>query len=234
MIVLAAFFVFLSLTFIGNAGWLDSDANKELPVSEKISGDSNLAAEESAEPQGSVSEDGLGLTDNPGLNGYIEKKTSADSDKSNNLPKKEVAGNKIGSDTGSAAVNQSVSAVNETVPGGDGAREKEVEIVQSENMYPAALYIGSEKFGASVLPRSTVYDLMDSLKNKGALSFSGKNYSGIGFFVEEINGIKNNPKTGEFWIYYINNKPANVGISGYELKPGDVISWKYENAENQF
>lgn len=52
----------------------------------------------------------------------------------------------------------------------------------------------------------------------------------MGEFVEEINGIKNNQATGEYWIYYINGESAKMGVSNYIIKPNDVIKWNYEKA----
>jgi len=92
----------------------------------------------------------------------------------------------------------------------------------------AVFYAGDKKYDVEIKDNESVYDLMNSLKEKGRLSFSGKDYKGAGFFVEEINGIKNSTKDNKYWIYYINGKSANIGISQYIIKPGDNISWKYE------
>lgn len=91
------------------------------------------------------------------------------------------------------------------------------------------LFINDEKYEKYLPADSTVYDLMVALKNNGQINFSGKNSAGLGFFVEEINGIKNNPSKNTYWFYYINGQKANVGISNYILKSGDVIKWQYEN-----
>ena len=93
------------------------------------------------------------------------------------------------------------------------------------------LYVGEKKYEISVPENSTVYDLMSALKQRGDINFTGKISSGLGFFVEEINGIKNNASNNIYWIYYINGKTAGVGISNYILKPNDVISWKYEKPQ---
>ena len=70
---------------------------------------------------------------------------------------------------------------------------------------------------------------MTKLKSEGEVSFSGKEYSSMGFFVEEINGVKNDNLAGKYWIYYINGQSAQVGISNYIIKPNDLIEWKYGN-----
>jgi seryl-tRNA synthetase len=83
----------------------------------------------------------------------------------------------------------------------------------------------------TVLPENyNVYDLIKKLSEETDFSFSGKEHSGLGYFIEEINGIKNNNKTGQYWIYYINGESAKVGISNYIINKNDIIEWKYENS----
>jgi len=74
----------------------------------------------------------------------------------------------------------------------------------------------------------SVFDLMTVAQKQGKVSFNGSAYSGIGFFVEEIDGIRNDPKNNLFWFYYVNGRKAGVGITGYILREGDVIEWKFE------
>ena len=76
---------------------------------------------------------------------------------------------------------------------------------------------------------STAYDLMVAAASKqDDFSFQGQNFPGIGFFVEEINGLAQDKKSGMYWIYYINGQTAQVGVSQYKLKNNDIITWKYE------
>lgn len=75
---------------------------------------------------------------------------------------------------------------------------------------------------------STVFDAMNKIakENPKSFLFSYRKYPGMGVFISSINGIKG--KKGGYWIYYINNKKASVGVSKYVLKPGDVIAWRQE------
>lgn len=78
--------------------------------------------------------------------------------------------------------------------------------------------------------------LLEAMRQLAARSeqpfmFSGKEYSSLGFFVDEINGIKNDPGNGKYWIYYINGQTAQIGISNYKLIQGDIIEWKYETSK---
>ena len=52
----------------------------------------------------------------------------------------------------------------------------------------------------------------------------------MGKFIETINGVKGNGDQN--WIYYVNGQKAQVGVSNYKIKPGDVVSWKYEENKN--
>lgn len=85
------------------------------------------------------------------------------------------------------------------------------------------------EYKIEIKPGSSAYEAMNALKENGKISFSTKVFSGLGHFVEEINGIKNSPNTGFYWTFYINNQEAKVGISNYILQPNDLITWRYEN-----
>ena len=89
------------------------------------------------------------------------------------------------------------------------------------------LEINGIKYTDSITQNESVYNFMEALQNKGKISFKTTTYTGMGKFVEEINGLKSNGE--KYWIYYVNNKKANIGVSNYKLSPGDIIAWKYEN-----
>lgn len=82
------------------------------------------------------------------------------------------------------------------------------------------------------LPEGTsVYEMMKVASDTQKFRFAGKDFgSGLGFFVREIDGIKENPGEGKYWIYYLNGKKANLGISNLFLGQHDVVEWKYERA----
>ncbi|MFA6306491.1 MAG: DUF4430 domain-containing protein [Patescibacteria group bacterium] len=101
-------------------------------------------------------------------------------------------------------------------------------IAPTEEKIKVVMIISGVKYEAAVKLGGSVYDLMNILNQENKINFSGKNYSGLGFFMEEINGVKNNP-AGANWLYYVNGQPAQTGVSNYELKNNDTIEWKYEN-----
>lgn len=91
----------------------------------------------------------------------------------------------------------------------------------------ATIKVYNSVYKLEVQPRSSVYDLMKQLRAQTDFSFSGKEFSGgLGFFVEEINGQRQNPKEKKYWIYYINGEMAVTGISTYIIQPNDLIEWK--------
>lgn len=97
----------------------------------------------------------------------------------------------------------------------------EVETIQVVMLINGAEYLTATK------PVSSVYDLMNALREQNRIDFKSNNYSGMGFFITEINGVKNDP-AGKNWLYYVNDKLAPIGISFYKLKNNDTIEWKYE------
>ena len=74
----------------------------------------------------------------------------------------------------------------------------------------------------------SVYDAMKKVRDDKSnnFSFTTKEYPSIGYFISEINNIKGS--VGHYWIYYVNDIMASVGVSEYMLQPGDIITWKQE------
>ncbi|MEI8130552.1 MAG: DUF4430 domain-containing protein [bacterium] len=70
----------------------------------------------------------------------------------------------------------------------------------------------------------TLYDAMTDAKNAGTLTFSGKEYSGLGYFVTSVGSLSEG--NGKHLMYFINDKEASVGVSTYAPKNGDTIMWK--------
>ncbi|MBU2542625.1 DUF4430 domain-containing protein [Patescibacteria group bacterium] len=102
-----------------------------------------------------------------------------------------------------------------------------------DHQSPITLKIAGEEYSTEFKEGTTVFELMQTLTAMSIkpFSFSGKDYgTGMGYFVTEINGTKNDPQAGKYWIYYINGESAKVGISNYIINKGDVIEWKYENS----
>ncbi len=81
----------------------------------------------------------------------------------------------------------------------------------------------------SVGENSTVFELLQQASSRYGFSFGYSNDSSYGAFVEELDGVRNDPGTGNFWLYYVNGGYAALGASSQTLSEGDVILWRYEN-----
>lgn len=79
---------------------------------------------------------------------------------------------------------------------------------------------------------SSVYELMEHLRNTQGLLFESEYYTGMGFFITSLSGTKQNPKNSEYWTLYINGKESQTGVSSALLKNGDIVEWKLENRNN--
>lgn len=151
---------------------------------------------------------------------------------------------------------ESESAVQEVKPEGQAAdtEEKATYARKTEEAAPAQADViennidgrgavqENEKFAAvSILGKeypllsdgkTSLYEAMRTADEASDFDFSGRDYGGsLGFFVTEINGVKNDARAGTYWIYYINREKAQAGISNYVIQKGDIIEWKYENAQ---
>ncbi len=56
-----------------------------------------------------------------------------------------------------------------------------------------------------------------------------QNYEGIGEMVTSINGMPSN--ADNYWLYYVNGEPGQVGADAYVTKSSDTITWRYEAAQ---
>ena len=105
------------------------------------------------------------------------------------------------------------------------------ESQEQDNLIEATLRVADKTYPVSLPQDSSVHDLMVKAQETSDFQFKGREFPGLGFFVQELNGVAENPRQGTFWIYYINGEKAKVGISAYTVKADDTISWKYEHEE---
>ena len=89
-----------------------------------------------------------------------------------------------------------------------------------------ALSVGGKSYATFSPIGSSVLDAMRSLASTSDLSFTGRDYPSLGFFVDSINGKK--AESGYNWMLYVNGKLSNTGASETHLKAGDTVEWKYE------
>lgn len=112
-------------------------------------------------------------------------------------------------------------------------KKEELQIapkVISENNIKISLIVLDKKYETEIKEGSSIFEAMKQIEEKSTndnlFSFKYTEHSGLGSFITEINNMKGIP--GKYWIYYINNEKASVGVSKYILKEGDIISWKQE------
>ena len=129
----------------------------------------------------------------------------------------------------------------------DDERTQKIEpVVTTENTPPVLGTVKPQPPRVSVIPdtrptiafsvEGTMYQMpivvgetleqaMERFQNENhSFSFHGKKIPGMGFFVTEMNGVKEGD--GKYWVYYIHNVSATRGISTQEIKVGDVIRWE--------
>ena len=105
------------------------------------------------------------------------------------------------------------------------------ESQEQENLIEATLVVEDRTYAVSVSEGSSAYDLMVKARETSDLQFKGKEFPGLGFFIQEINGLEQSPRLGKYWMYYINSTKAEVGISAYTVNSHDIILWRYEDEE---
>ena len=113
-----------------------------------------------------------------------------------------------------------------------GKEERQIshveENAQEEGALLAELRAPGMSYQIAVSEGSTVYDLMAEAQRQSGFTFRGKEFWGLGFFVEEINGVAESSKNKMRWIYYVNGRVSSVGVSQYIVQANDIIEWRYE------
>ena len=78
--------------------------------------------------------------------------------------------------------------------------------------------------GIPLIENAPLYDSLVAAQKSGLITFTGREYSGLGFFVTDIGTLHGGD--GKNLLYYINGKEASVGVSTYIPKNGDVVEWR--------
>ena len=90
-----------------------------------------------------------------------------------------------------------------------------------------SIAIENERYQITAREGTSALEAMRAARDSG-LAFDGKEFPGLGFFVESINGRRN--ADGYYWILYVNGTSSQTGASQTLLKNGDRIEWKYERS----
>ena len=97
-----------------------------------------------------------------------------------------------------------------------------------QNTVEVTIVINGQKYALNMPEKSTAYEAMAQLVADKKITMAFKQFIGLGYFVDEVDGVKTDKNSGKYWIYYLNDKPAQMGISNYILKNNDSLTWKYE------
>jgi len=98
-----------------------------------------------------------------------------------------------------------------------------------ENNIKVSLLVVDKRYEVNIKEDSSVFDAMEKMQKENTdnlFNFKYTHNASLGNFITEINGKYGTP--GKYWIYYVNNKKASVGVSNYILKDGDIITWSQE------
>ncbi len=87
--------------------------------------------------------------------------------------------------------------------------------------------VGTASYVPCVASEVTVLAAMQEATKDG-LVFTGREYPGLGFFVESINGTSGGD--GYYWFLYINDESSSTGASGTLVRPGDIVEWRYKQS----
>lgn len=101
---------------------------------------------------------------------------------------------------------------------------KTSEIVVEKNTDIITLKINNININLPIQQGQTFYDILISAQKNGQINFTGKDYSGMGFFISSIGDLHEGD--GKYLVYSINGNEASVGISSYVPKLGDIVEWK--------
>lgn len=102
-------------------------------------------------------------------------------------------------------------------------REVNQEKIHYQIIAPSKTYSGDVGTG-----NQTVGEITRQIARNNGLRFVYQ-VSEMGWFVTELANVKNNPRSGLYWFYYINGKLAEKGVDQIVLKPGDTLTWKYSS-----
>jgi len=91
---------------------------------------------------------------------------------------------------------------------------------------------GIDRIPVALADRATAADLLATARTQNQITAVTKDFGGeLGIFVEEINGVANDPASETYWFLYINGVKSPVGASSAAVQAGDVVAWRYEKYE---
>ena len=92
--------------------------------------------------------------------------------------------------------------------------------------FSISIAVDGKNYAVGITNEKTVEDAMETLGTTQNFSYTTREFSGLGSFVESINGKKNS--NGYYWILYVNGTSSQTGISQTPLNAGDAFEWRFE------
>jgi len=87
--------------------------------------------------------------------------------------------------------------------------------------------VQKQSYTIPVLSETTVFQTMEAYAETNVeFTFSVREFSGLGFFIEDIGGLKN--RDGYYWTLFINNTLSEKGVSTAKVSPGDIVELRYQ------
>jgi len=86
--------------------------------------------------------------------------------------------------------------------------------------------VNQKEFNLEFSGEKTVYDLLGELASQNKVEMEVKE-SDFGIFLESIDGIEGG-QDDKYWLYYVNDQMAPVGIAEQKVEDGDKIEFKFE------
>lgn len=101
---------------------------------------------------------------------------------------------------------------------------------QGEQTAQVVLNFGDEiaTYTASLETAHTALSALTQVASTSGHTVTIKTYP-FGALVEAIDAFANSADNA--WIYFVNGQTASVGASDYEVRPGDVVEWRYIKPE---
>lgn len=87
--------------------------------------------------------------------------------------------------------------------------------------------------GIEIKENETVFNALKKITEANSIDLKYKDYGGdMGVLIESIGGIANDFNANKYWQFWVNGEYSNIGASGYKLKNGDSVEWKYAGYAN--
>jgi hypothetical protein len=105
------------------------------------------------------------------------------------------------------------------------------EMAQNVATSTVSIVLNKEMGFASVFPKTefvageNLFNVLDRLTKANRIEFTYKDYGGsMGIFISSI--ASTTGTSDKWWQYWVNGEYANIGVSSYKPKAGDVVEFR--------